>query len=214
MSWILGKKEREIVDKVLNFLDVIGNTLTNLREAIKAYLDSKDEFQELAEKVRVNEHRADDLRRQIESTMYGGAFLPNFRGDLLGIIESADKVANKAEYVADMLEFERPFIPQELRMNFLRILDLSIETYEALKLSIYYLFEDLDKVGEYVLLTEQKEHEVDVEERKTIKSIFASDIPYPQKLHLKELVRNIADIADRAEDCSDRVEVVSLKRRV
>ncbi len=215
MSWILGKKEKEIVRKLFDFLDVISHTLLELRKTLEAYFQGREtEFVELVERVRTSEHDADNLRREVESLMYGGAFLPNSRGDLLGIIESADRVANKAEYVADMLELERPFIPNFLAARLIKILDLSTETYEALKVAITLLFEDLDKVNEKVLLVEQKEHEVDIEERATIKQIFASDIPHSQKLHLRELVRSIADIADRAEDCSDRVEVVSLKRRV
>lgn len=43
--------------------------------------------------------------------MYSGAFLPNFRGDLLGLIESVDKVANKAEYVADLIVLQNQKFP-------------------------------------------------------------------------------------------------------
>jgi hypothetical protein len=147
--------------------------------------------------------------------MYSGAFLPNFRGDLLGIIEAADKVANKAEYVADVLEIERPHIPAFLHEEIKRLLDRSIETYNALKQAIKYLFEDLNRVVEFVDETEVKEHEVDGIERNLLRKIFSiQDISQGQKMHLKDLVRSIADIADRAEDCSDRVQVVSLKRRV
>ncbi len=215
MGWVLGKREKEIIRKLFEFLDVISKTLLELRRTIEAYLKQEEtRFTELVEVVRKSEHDADNLRREVETLMYGGAFLPNSRGDLLGIIESADRVANKAEYIADILDLERPAIPPVFAPNFFRLVDLSIETYEALKLAINYLFEDLDKVTEKILLVEQKEHDVDIVERSMIKQIFALDIPHSQKLHLKELVRSIADIADRAEDCSDRVQVVSLKRRV
>lgn len=216
MGWIVGKKEQEIVNLVREHLNRISETLASLSNLLEAYLSQQfDRISELAEEVRRLEHEADVVRRQVENIMYGGAFLPNFRGDLLGIIEAADKVANKAEYVADVLEIEKPYIPLSLHTDIRRLLDMSVETYNALKMSINYLFEDLDQVVDYVKKTEEREHDVDGIERGLLRQIFAiSDISQGQKMHLKDLVRNIADIADRAEDCSDRVQIVSLKRRV
>lgn len=216
MGWIVGKKEQEIVNLVREHLNKISETLASLTNLLEAYLSQQfDRISELAEEVRRLEHEADVVRRQVENIMYGGAFLPNFRGDLLGIIEAADKVANKAEYVADVLEIEKPYIPLSLHTDIRRLLDMGVETYNALKMSINYLFEDLDQVVDYVKKTEEREHDVDGIERGLLRQIFAiSDISHGQKMHLKDLVRSIADIADRAEDCSDRVQIVSLKRRV
>ncbi|MDK2924020.1 MAG: uncharacterized protein PWQ90_1461, partial [Pseudothermotoga sp.] len=68
---------------------------------------------------------------------------------------------------------------------------------------------------EFVDATELKEHEVDGIERSLLRKIFSiQGISHGQKMHLKDLIRSLADIADRAEDCSDRVQIVSLKRRV
>jgi hypothetical protein len=216
MGWIVGKKELEIVNLVHEHLEKVSATLMGLKNLLEAYLSQQlDHIAELAEQVRDFEHEADVVRRKVENIMYSGAFLPNFRGDLLGIIEAADKVANKAEYVADVLEIERPHIPAFLHEEIKRLLDGSIETYNALKQAIKYLFEDLNRVVEFVDETEVKEHQVDGIERNLLRKIFSiQDISQGQKMHLKDLVRSIADIADRAEDCSDRVQVVSLKRRV
>lgn len=215
MGWIVGRKEQEIIKKVLEHLDVMSVELLELRKLIEKYLSHQiDDVEQLAEKVRYYEHQADIARREAETLMYSGAFLPNFRGDLLGIIESADKVGNKGEYIADILELECPVIPELLNSQILKLFDLCVETYEALKISIKDLFEDLEKIEEHVLIVEQKEHEADGVERCLIKQIYKMDISNGHKFQLKELVRSIADIADRAEDCSDRVEIVSLKRRV
>lgn len=215
MGWIVGRKEQEIIKKVLEHLDIMSIELQELRKLIEKYLNHEiEEIESFAEKVRYYEHQADIARREAETMMYSGAFLPNFRGDLLGIIEAADKVGNKGEYVADIFELEHPIIPDSLNSQLLKLFDICAETYEALKVSIKDLFEDLEKIEEHVLLVEQKEHEADGVERCLIKQIYRMDISNGHKMQLKELVRNIADIADRAEDCSDRVEIVSLKRRV
>ncbi|HBT25433.1 MAG TPA: TIGR00153 family protein, partial [Pseudothermotoga sp.] len=99
MGWITGKKEQEIIAKVMNHLDMISVELSELRKLVEKYLNHEiDEIDQCAEKVRYYEHQADIIRREAETSMYSGAFLPNFRGDLLGVIESVDKVANRAEY--------------------------------------------------------------------------------------------------------------------
>ncbi|AJC74391.1 hypothetical protein AJ81_09620 [Pseudothermotoga hypogea DSM 11164 = NBRC 106472] len=216
MGWIVGKKELEIVNLVREHLEKVSTTLVSLKNLLEAYLSQQfDRITELAEEVREFEHEADVVRRKVENIMYSGAFLPNFRGDLLGIIEAADKVANKAEYVADLLEIERPYIPDSLNEEIKALLDRSIETYDALKQAIEYLFIDLNRVMEFVDATEVKEHQVDGIERDLLRKIFSlQDISHGQKMHLKDLIRSLADIADRAEDCSDRVQIVSLKRRV
>ena len=216
MGWIVGKKELEIVNLVREHLEKVSTTLVSLKNLLEAYLSQQfDRIAELAEEVREFEHEADVVRRKVENIMYSGAFLPNFRGDLLGIIEAADKVANKAEYVADLLEIERPYIPDSLNEEIKALLDRSIETYDALKQAIEYLFIDLNRVMEFVDATEVKEHQVDGIERDLLRKIFSlQDISHGQKMHLKDLIRSLADIADRAEDCSDRVQIVSLKRRV
>jgi len=132
----------------------------------------------------------------------------------LGIIESVDKIANKAEFVADLIELQRPIIPEELKDGILKQIDLSLDTFRMVKRSIELLFEDLQKASEYVILTEKKEHEEDEIERENIKKLFELDIERCAKLELKEIIRSIGDIADRSEDTSDRVEIVILKRRV
>ncbi|HEY8542485.1 MAG TPA: DUF47 family protein, partial [Pseudothermotoga sp.] len=134
MGWIVGRKEQEIIKKVLEHLDIMSTELQELRKLIEKYLNHEiDEIESLAERVRYYEHQADIARREAETMMYSGAFLPNFRGDLLGIIEAADKVGNKGEYVADILELEHPIIPDSLNSQLLKLFDICVETYEALK---------------------------------------------------------------------------------
>ncbi|MDK2923436.1 MAG: uncharacterized protein PWQ90_877, partial [Pseudothermotoga sp.] len=137
MGWVVGKKELEIVNLVHEHLEKVSTTLVSLKNLLEVYLSQQlDRIAELAEEVRRLEHEADIVRRKVESIMYSGAFLPNFRGDLLGIIEAADKVANKAEYVADLLEIERPYIPDSLNEEIKALLDRCIETYDVLKQAI------------------------------------------------------------------------------
>ena len=212
--WIFGKKEERIIELIKNHLDLVERTIESLRDYLNMYFSDGEKATVIYERIQTLESDADRVRRKMETDMYSGAFLPNFRGDLLGLIESVDKIANKAEFVADLIELQHPVIPDELKDGILRQIDLSLETFRMLKRSIEYLFEDLKKAGEYVILTEKREHEEDEVERGNIKKLFELDIERCAKLEIKEIIRSIGDIADRAEDSSDRVEIIILKRRV
>ena len=214
MMWIFGKKEERIIELIKNHLDLVERTIESLRDYLNMYFSDGEKATVIYGRIQTLESDADRVRRKVETDMYSGAFLPNFRGDLLGLIESVDKIANKAEFVADLMELQHPVIPDELKDGILRQIDLSLETFRMLKRSIEYLFEDLQKAGEYVILTEKREHEEDEVERGNIKKLFELDIERCAKLEIKEIIRSIGDIADRAEDSSDRVEIIILKRRV
>jgi hypothetical protein len=146
--------------------------------------------------------------------MYRGAFLPNFRGDFLGLVENFDRIANRAEGIADHIILTKILIPDELIDDLAEQFRMSLKTYKSLKDAAEMLFEDLEQAAELVLKTEKLEHAEDSFERNLIKKVFSMDIELAHKSQLRELVMSIGDIADLSEDCSDRIEIVVLKRRV
>ena len=174
----------------------------------------REKQKELAEEVRKLETTTDHIRRKAEHEMYTGAFLPNFRGDLLGTIEALDRIANKAEAVADEIDLQDLEIPEELLENFKGLIEKSLYTYRALKEAAKEMFEDFDKAGKMIDETEKYEHETDEIERETIRKIYSLDIPLAEKMQLKELVHRIADISDTSEDVSDRIQIILYKRKV
>jgi len=150
----------------------------------------------------------------MENAMYQGAFLPNFRGDFLGLAETFDKVANEAENVVDQIILQHLSVPQELRNDLLKQAQLAIKTYEVSKEAALNLFQELSVAEEMIKETERLENIEDSHERALIKRIFEMDLTLAEKRQLRELVLSIGDIANYSEDCSDRMEIIVLKRRV
>lgn len=213
MKFFFGKKEEHIIEMFKKHLDLVDEGIKLLTELAETYMEGKC-IEELTEKVRAKEQEADLLRRDVETIMYKGAFLPNFRGDLLGIIESVDKVINKAETVADIFYIQKPSIPEDFKIEVIKQMGKVDQTYLALREAIKQMFENVEKVPELIKKVEVYEHEEDVVEKGLIKKIFESNIGLAEKMQLKDLILNIGDIADRAEDSSDRVEIVMLKRSI
>ncbi len=135
--WFIGKKEGKVIENFKRHLKAVEKTLEKLEDMVNLYLDERcDEVDDVADEVISLETEADRIRRETETMMYSGAFLPNFRGDLLGLIESIDKIANKAEMVAKVLSFQRPLIPDDLKSDMRKQVRLSVDTYKALRSSV------------------------------------------------------------------------------
>lgn len=212
MSLFFGKKEQVVIELFRQHLDAVENTIVKLQELI--FEEKKEKYKELAEEVRKAETTADQIRRKAELEMYSGAFLPNFRGDLLGTIEALDRIANKAESVADEIDLQDLTIPKEIHENLKALISKSLETYKALKEAAKEMFEDFEKASQMIVEIERFEHETDEIERSTIRKIFSLDIPLAEKIQLKDLVHRIADISDTSEDVSDRIQIILYKRKV
>ncbi len=191
----------------------VEETLHQLRTFIEGYMEDPDSVSSVYQKVCELESEADKLRRETERGINEGAFLPNFRGDLTELMELVDKIANKAEYVADLFSLQKPKIPEELKGYLLKQLEISLKAFRSLRKAVESLFEDLDKVESYVLEVERFEHEEDMVEKEALKKLFDMEIEKCEKIELKEIMRSIGDIADRAEDASDRILVIVAKRR-
>lgn len=212
MSLFFGKKEQVVIELFRQHLDAVENTIVKLQDLI--FEEKKEKYKELAEEVRKAETTADQIRRKAELEMYSGAFLPNFRGDLLGTIEALDRIANKAESVADEIDLQDLTIPKEIHENLKALISKSLETYKALKEAAKEMFEDFEKASQMIVETERFEHETDEIERSTIRKIFSLDIPLAEKIQLKDFVHRIADISDTSEDVSDRIQIILYKRKV
>ncbi len=212
--FFFGKKESEIIKTFMKHLDAVEETLLAFRDFMSMYLDGEGDFEALAEKAVEAESKADRLRRSTETMMYSGAFLPNFRGDLLGLIESVDVIADRAETVVRLVNLQKTEFPDDIKEDVKEQVKISIKTYRALKKAIKTMFEDMDESAKCIVETEKLEHEEDELEWRLIRRLFSLDVDRAVKLEVRELIGLIGDIADLSEDASDRVEIILLKRRV
>lgn len=208
MSLLFGKKENEVLDLFFKHLLKVKETL---EATYKLFEVSADEISDVASEVRHLETEADSIRRDAETLMYSGAFLAQSRGDMLGLIETIDKISNKAEFVSDLIYLQNLKIPAELIEDYKKEFEISMKTYDALHKACENLFEDIEKTKELVLEVEKFENQGDHVERELVRKIFGMDVELAFKMQLRELAFQVGDIADRSEDASDRIEIILLK---
>ncbi|AEC52885.1 hypothetical protein PNA2_1971 [Pyrococcus sp. NA2] len=212
---MIGGKEREVFKKIEEHLNAVEGTLTSFKELFEVYITGDiPRAEELLRDVETNESRADDLRRTIELMLYAGAFIPANRGDYVRLSELIDNVADAAESAAHTLIFAKPEVPEGLKNEILKLVDESLKTFEYLKSSVLALEESVERALELAKKTEIQEEDADKIEYNLLRKIFSSeDISTYAKLIWNQVITKVGDIADRAEDASDQVMLIAIKRR-
>jgi hypothetical protein len=108
----------------------------------------------------------------------------------------------------------KPRIPKELAPLVIELLNAAIKTYDDLITSVNALDEDVNKALDYAKKVEIDEEEADKIERKLLQKIFESEkMTTYAKIIWNEVITKIGDIADKAEDASDQVMLMAIKRR-
>jgi len=209
-------KQRQIEKMLFEYLEQWKKCLESFKRGMDVYLEHGlgEEFDFYVDETHKMESHADDLRRKIEWEMYSKALIPESRGDILGFLETMDRIPNKAEAVLFQIQTQRIRVPKELHQNFHRIITLSCEAMELTYEASEKLFRNQKDI---LLLTDKidhKESECDHAERDTIIKIFDMAIDKADKIILKELIIEIGTITDRAENVSDRITIQSVKRKV
>lgn len=209
-----GNKERDVERLMAEHIEYVKNAVTVLVELFEAYFAGKDEYRELSKKIHDLEHDADIARRKIEMKMHEGAFLAMFREDFITLSEAIDKIANKAEAVADSLTLEHPEFPEEWHEDFLDLAKMSVATFAPFMDMRDLLDMGLEEILEVAGKIEEAEQNVDKIEWRLLEKIFNSDLDLARKLQLRDFVRRLGAISDLAEDASDILEILVIKRRI
>lgn len=209
------KKEKQVNELILKHLETVDKCLKISLKAVEEYLSANiKEAKRLAIKVDEIETKTDYIRHEIVSIMYSGAYLPLLREDILHLIEHLDKIADAAEACCDFFLAQRPDIPEEMKLDFAKIMKNSISSFTPLREAIGPFFMDKIDIQDIREKTTQAgiiESAVDKEEWDITRNIFKTELDYGHKLHLKLCLDSIVEVSDRAEDGADALEIMIIK---
>ncbi len=213
MFW---KKHESISTKLAAYFDQCDIFFNLFEKAFGMYLDTGhgSAFEAAVNKTHDAESNADDLRRDIELTLYGKALLPDSRGDLLGLLESFDLIPTAGETVLFDLLCQKINIIQEIIQPLRDLVDTNLQCYYLLRKTIDALMNNPRVTLHAVKEVDAKESQSDRQERKLIQQVFSTDLKKGDKLELKNLICQIGRISDLAEHTSDRVGIIAIKRQI
>lgn len=211
----LFAKTRELEDEIDQYLDMIVHGALQFHKGTEYYLqDRAGDFEESRSRLSAMESKADELRRTIERKLYIHTLIPESRGDVLGLLESSDKVLNQLEETLSQFSVEHPEIIQEVRGLFLELAEATVRAVESMVMGIRAYFRDIAAVRDHIGKVHYYEEETDriAEEIKRI--VFSQDIRLSHKIHQRYFALHIENIAEEAEDVCDRLAIATIKRDI
>jgi len=210
-------RKQESVEKMLqSYFTRADECFVALERALAVLFEKGqgEDFERAVGAIHEVESSADDLRREIEYTLYGKELLPESRGDLLGLLESFDELPNMAETVGFVLRSQRVVLPSGMLDDFKHLVDINLHAYNLVRKAVDALFDNPRIVLTCTKDVDHKESESDRAERELIYKIFDGDFDAGTKMMFKEIVLLIGDISDRAEKVADRISIIAIKRQI
>jgi len=210
---LVGAKEKRAMEGINAHMRLVADCCRELARAYQLYTKgSAGDFQEEATRMRELEREADRARREVELTIYSGAFMPIYREDYLSLAELIDGVADDCLSAVNLLSLTRVRIPNEATDRIAALIGKTIQCVDALQHCVSICLQDRRKAAEVAAQVEGLEESIDQDEFDLRAALYKMPIDGYEKLLLNDLVERIGSISDTAEDVSDRIVIMVSKR--
>ncbi len=207
---LIFKKEDKVRKLILAHLSRVQDCVSEARDAMETYMSGdKDKATEHRRELKKLEKEADAMKVEIRIVLHSGAFLPQIRADVHGLVDSVDRIADSADKLSSFLVNQAPDVPDTFQPEYLEIFGLCVSCFLELrkglkdylkpKGKIESLHDHVERVGELESAVDRKQAELE-------RAIFASDLELARKLHLSQLLGLSVNVSDRAERVSDLLE--------
>ncbi|MBL7081330.1 MAG: DUF47 family protein [Candidatus Omnitrophica bacterium] len=215
LGWLGREQEKIVFDKVKEQIDRVYETVVGLGKAIAAFVRSDLVAKsENIQKLKISEHEADLLRREIMDTLTEGMITPPDREDLMHFTKSLDAIADYANGAGRLLDFLEVSLAQGISGKLIETAKILSIAMERLKDAAYSLSNnDIKKVLSDCISVEELEEKADEQKRVTIEAIIHSSLPFPILLLVYELTDSMESVADKIEDCADFIRLLAIKSR-
>lgn len=215
-KFALFSRSKALEAKIEEFLQKLSQSAQMYQIAISAYLSdgATADFQEMVQQLGDFESRNDALRRSIEAQLYRQTLIPESRGDVLGLLETLDKIHGLMEGCLYALSIEKPIILEPFVSQFQDLTKACVQSVEYLVSASRAFFTNIDEVSDHLQKVMHYEKEADKAGTILKRAIFDSDLDLAHKMHLKSFAEQIDDVADGAEDVADRLGIYAIKRAI
>lgn len=208
-------KTRLLESQIDEFLNHISEGGIYFEMGLNSYLD-EDKISELCEEkcqaLRRLEDRCSELRRSISLELYQDMLIPEFRSDVLSLLQDLHYLIDVFEDNFQDLMIERPFIPNFAKSDFRELTKMVVKCVEMVITATRDYFRTPITVRDSVHKINLYESEADNIALRLKQKIFDSDLPLENKIQLRYVVDVIDEIADSAEEVSDWLAIYAIKR--
>ena len=204
--------------KLKDHADKVKECAWMFKRAVECYVQLEcEEFDKLTEDVAKLESQADWLKRNLRNHLPRGLLMPVDKFVLLDCLREQDHVLDNVEEALYWLSFKpEGGIPEVLVGDFLHLVDAVIPAIEKLpemaeQAIVYFKSgteENRDKLKSIIRDIHQAEKEADHLEHELKKQAFAVLKDPVDIFHVVRVVEIIGNIADDAQNASDRMRTM------
>ena len=209
------KSSSEIISQIEQFLTLVDDSSHVFVDGIRNYLNENHlEFVNAMQKADEMEGKADALRRSVEDSLYRHSLLPEFRGDILHLLEKLDDLIDIAKENLLQFDVESPDIPPEVHEDFINLANTSIKAVDAIILSVRTFFRDPRAVKDLlpkVYFYEEEADRVSNELKRRIYKEFPG-LDLSRKSHIRYFIHQAENLSDVSEDIADIIAILAIKR--
>lgn len=165
------------------------------------------------------ENEADELKKELRLHLPKGLFMPVDRADLLALLSSQDKIANKAKDIAGLIIGRRMVFPEsmhdDLREYIARSIDASSQAYLAIQqldelLESGFKGREVTIAEDMVIKLDEIENDVDQLQIKIRRKIFEMEngLPAVNVIFMYKIIEWIGDLSDISQQVGSRLELL------
>ena len=214
---LLYRREKEVEKRLSEYATHWWECIQYFRQAMDAYLEEgpSERLDYCFMRVDQEESKGDELRRKVDRELFERALLPESRGDILRVLEALDAVINRAESLVRHLVVERLVLEPWLERGMGHMVEATLEACGHLHKAAKHLLSGQDApIADLTYEIEKCESRCDHLGQDLLGRVFSSDLELARKLQLKDFVRRFSGMSDLAEEASDSIYIISVKRRV
>jgi uncharacterized protein len=220
MRSIFGLFVKSPFGALLEHSEKVHETVKELRPMVEHFVRGEfDGMRDIIRRVYKVEHQADVIRDRIRSTLPRNLLLPVDRTDLLQFLRDQDRIADRVEDVADLLDMRRTPTPESLRTEVMDLVDQVIrtsETWYAAAREITLLKEaafggaEAERILRMVDQVNHEEWEADKRESALLRTLFTyeDELDPVSVMVWVQIIQTVGRVADSAEATADQLRLM------
>lgn len=208
---------KKLILDIDEFFDAIDNGSLVFKEGVGNYLKGdQNKFAENLKAIDKFEVKADSIRRKVENNLYAHSLLPQYRGDVLRLMEKCDDMLDIMKEDLYQFDVEIPLIPKKLHADIIKLTKISVSAIDALIPAARAFFKDPAAVKDKIHRVYFFEKEVDKLANNIKRKVFHEfpDLKLSEKIHLRYFTLHIENVSDAAEVVADILSILAIKRIV
>lgn len=217
MTGIFG---RSPVDPMQEHMAVVYACASELVPLFNAVINEDwESVEQIQQKISRLEEEADVLKKALRLNLPKSLFMPMSRQDLLEVLLSQDKIANKAKDIAGIIVGRRMALPEVIHVDYIRFAQRCVDACKQAKKAINELDElvetgfsgqEIKIVSAMITKLDEIEGDTDHLQSRIRHKIFAieKELPPIDVMFLYKIIEESGDVADYSQRVGSRLQLM------